>query len=197
MFMTGRITFIVAALFAATIACADDKAPVTLTGTGKGPVEVRDSAGEVTEVITQKSLTLNQIPADAVSREQAYREQQNERARELENERATEQRESAAAEAEAAKVAEEASAQAAAEAKAAAEEFDPTPRKVRRTTVRGTRRIATEPVDPSLRTPENTGIKPVASQQPAKSVEGAPTWPPARPSQQLSTKKPLPQYEPN
>jgi hypothetical protein len=193
MYMSARILFIIVATLSASFASADDKAPITFSGSGKGPVEVKDSSGEVSEVVTQKDLTLNQIPADAVARERAYREQQNELARGFEAERADEQRAIAAAEAEAAKAEEEAAAKAAAEAQAAEEEFDNTPRKVRRKTVRGTRYVANEPVDPSLRTPDNSGIRQV---EPTQSGAG-PSWPPARPTQQLPDEKPQKQYDPN
>ncbi len=196
--MTIRFMLAVGLCLGAGSVQGDDKAPVTLSGTGKGPVEIRDSSGGVTEVITPKDLTLNQMPADAVAREKVYREKQNERARELEAQRETAAADVAAKEAEAVKAEEQAAAEAAAKALAAEEEFDPTPRKVRRNTVRGTRYVAREPVDPSLRTPENSGIKRVEpAEQSAPKSGNSQSWPPARPTQQLPAEKPLPTYQPN
>jgi hypothetical protein len=147
---------------AAAVGWAGDESALSFSGKGNGPVEVRDKSGEVTEVISQRNLTLNTIPADAAAREQAYREEQAVRMRQVVTEREAAKAEEAARQAEAAKAAEETTAQAAAAAKQKEEEeFDPTPRKVRRNTVRGTRYVATEPVDPSLRTPENTGVRQV------------------------------------
>jgi len=130
---------LISAFILGTAAVADDQAVFSFSGKGKQPVEVRDASGEVKEVIGQKSLSLNTIPRDAAEREQAYREQQAERAAEYTAEQQAERAAQADQEAAAAKAQEEAAAKAAAEAKAKAEEeWDPTPRKVRRKTVRGT-----------------------------------------------------------
>ncbi len=130
----------ITALILSASAWSDDQAAVTFSGKGKSGIEVRDSKGQVTDVIGTSKLRLNQMPADAVAREEAYRAKQRELA-EAKGERRAQKaaaEEAAATEAaEAAKKADaEAIATAAAEAKKQEEEH---PRKVRRTTVRGTR----------------------------------------------------------
>jgi hypothetical protein len=159
--MRIRAIFSAALCLAAFPAAANDEAVITFSGKGKQPIEVRDSSGEVTELIGQRSLTLNTIPRDAAAREQAYRESQIERAAELTAEEKAAERAEAERQAEAAKAAEEAAAQAAAEAKAAEEEYNPTPRKVRRKTVRGTRYI---PMDsPAAETQSSSSVQPPAT----------------------------------
>ncbi len=171
--MLFRATISSAILLSATLASGDEQAVVSFSGKGKQPIEVRDASGNVTEVVGQNNLGLNQIPENAAAREQAYRESQSARAAELASQRSAADAEEAARQAEAAKAAEDAAAQAAAEAEAEKEKVDPTPRKVRRNTVRGTRYIATEPVDPSLRTPDNSGIQqvPPATTTPGPKLE--------------------------
>jgi hypothetical protein len=132
----------ITAVFVAASAWSDGQAPVTFSGKGKNAIEVRDSSGQVTEVIGTSKLRLNQIPAEAVVREEAYRAKQKElaenvNARRAENAAAEEKAATEAAEA-AKKADAEAIAAAAAESKKYEEEH---PRKVRRTTVRGNRYV--------------------------------------------------------
>lgn len=152
--MLFRATLFCVAGLAAALASAQDQATVTFSGKGKQPIEVRDNSGNVTEVVGQRSLSINQIPGDAAAREKAYRDSQNQRAAEIAAERQAEETAAATAKVAAEAAAkEEADAKAAAEAKAAEEEWDPTPRKVRRKTVRGTRNIGPAPATAPASTP--------------------------------------------
>lgn len=154
-------------LTAASQACAQKKAEASLTlvGHGKQPVVVRDADGEVTEMINQSHLNLMNLPEDIAKREAEFRQQRLERAKEIAARREQERQ----AEAERSKAAaagnENASAGDAgdspntpkAEAQAASSSAPAEPQLV-----------ASEPVDPQLRTPTNTGVRQVTPPPPPR-----------------------------
>jgi len=131
------------ALVLSTAAWSDGQAPITFSGKGKDPIEVRDPSGNVTEVRGSSDLRLNQIPADAIAREEAARARQKELAEAASAERAEE---AAEIEADQKAVEEQAAADAKSQAEATAEaeaaaklKAAQHPKKIRGKTVRGTR----------------------------------------------------------
>jgi len=128
-------------------------AAISLSGSGKGPIEVRDSGGKVVEVLKPEDAMLNQPTAAMLERQRQHQEalaarseelgQQRDTKRQAETERAIENERLA----EETRVAEEEKARVAAELEAADEG-----NKTRRVTIR--RRIsATEPPDPDAPKP--------------------------------------------
>ena len=157
----------IAVLCLSVASWGDDKGAVSFSGKGKSGIEVRDASGQVTGVIGTSTLRLNQIPPDAVAREEAYRERQRELAKAQGEKKSHAIITDAKSEAEAAaaeeKAKSEATAAAAAEAKKQEEEH---PRKVRRTTVRGTRYTpkaeggaASEPAPAKAEAPAKVGAQ--------------------------------------
>lgn len=142
-------------LLFAVCAWADDQATVTFSGKGKGGIEVRDASGKV-EIVNPSTLRLNQIPADAAARERQYREKVEAEATALAAQRAEE---AAGAEL-SAKEAADADAAAHAEQIAAAQKAEELeeqqhPRKLRRSTVRGTRYVENPPEPKPAPAPES------------------------------------------
>lgn len=146
-------------------AWSDDPAAVTFSGKGKNGIEVRDASGQVTDVIGTSTLRLNQIPADAVAREEAYRAKRRQLAADSAKRRAEISFADEKAAAEALAAAEKADADAAVAAAADAKKFEEEhPRKVRRTTVRGNR-YTPKPADSAA---------PAPAAEPPQVVEEAP-----------------------
>ena len=120
--MRNLSTHLVVAALAATSFCAaasdaDGDTPVspilTLKASGNGPVTVSDGRGNVSEVIDQRKLWLNQPSARVLERAEKVREQReefSEQKREKREEKAKRQQDAAAKEAE--KAAKEAEAKA-------------------------------------------------------------------------------------
>jgi membrane protein involved in colicin uptake len=140
------------ALVLAGAAYADDKATITFSGKGHSGVEIRDASGKVTEVRGTKDLRVNQIPAEAVAREEAQRQKDKERGSELAAKKAEEEAKAAeeqkAADEAAAAQAQAAADEAAAADKAAKAEAAHHPMKIRGKTVRGTRYVANPTPEP-------------------------------------------------